>query len=134
MGYALFLVPCSNFWACPDTPQLVALEQRELMPMLRELYHQTKSAPDYRDRLPEPLRVRVSQKEATLITREPMSEISLEYAEVWYRVYNRNHPGTGTVVYFNVVWPSGSLKQYFPITTLRITPPRDVRERVAATS
>jgi hypothetical protein len=133
-GYALFLVPCSGFHQCPDTPQLVALEQRELMPRLREIFNRNKAVrKSFDERTPEPLQVRVSQKNAILTTSGPIYESELEYAEAWYDVYRRHHPGAPTV-YLNVVWPSGSVKQYFPISTLRVPPPRDVRERVAATS
>jgi hypothetical protein len=137
VGYALFLVPCSGFWVCPDTPQLAALEERELMPLLREVFRVDQAVPrEFRliVRYPEPLRVRVKQKEATLTAKGPIYPELLQYAAAWYDVYSRHHPGTGTVVYLNVVWPSGSLKLDYPPTTLRAPPPRDVRDRVATTN
>ena len=107
------------------------------MPLLREVYRRDQTTPrEYRLilRYPEPLRVRVKQKEATLIAKGPIYGELVQYAAAWYDVYSRHHPGTGTVVYLNVVWPSGSLKLDYPINTLRAPPPREVQERVATTS
>lgn len=114
----LYREPCWDILPCRDSPRLVSSEERELLLRAQEAYDRSKALPRrYRGivTLPEPLRVRVSKREATLGAGGPIAPGDLQYAAAWYDVYHRHHRGIQTV-YMRVVWESGSEQQQYPLS------------------
>jgi len=117
VAYFLYENPCSDVFPCHDSPNVVAMEEREVLGMSRNFFYKVKSAGQlsFTDRLPMPLGVHISGYNATLTTDGPLYAGSLVYAQVWYDVYHKYHRGAGTV-YMRVAWKSGSVSQKFPLS------------------
>lgn len=109
--------PCSDVFPCHDSQTTVATEERDVLRRSEDLYGrlsaQAKTFPA--ERAPQPLRVHISDFNATLTTNGPIDAGDLVYAQIWYEVYHEHHRGTRTV-YMRVVWRSGSVLQKFPLS------------------
>lgn len=119
VAYFLYENPCSDLFPCHDSPSLVAVEERELLQRLRDVFHTANTTQSQRynaiESLPKPLSVHVSGVHATLMTAGTIAPGSLEYAQSWYDVYHTHHRGTRAVD-MRVIWNSGSLTQKFPLS------------------
>jgi hypothetical protein len=103
--------PCNDVFPCHDSPTTVATEERDVLRRSKDLYERLSA----QAKTPEPLRVRISDFNATLTARGPIEAGHLGYAQIWYEVYHEHHRGTRSV-YMRVVWRSGSVLQKFPLS------------------
>jgi hypothetical protein len=117
VAWIFYLNPCSDVFPCHDSPITAATEERDVLRRSKDLYErlsaQAKTYPA--ERAPEPLRVHISDFNATLTASGPIDPGHLGYAQIWYEVYHEHHRGTRTV-YMRVVWKSGSVLQKFPLS------------------
>lgn len=117
VAFTFYANPCSDVFPCHDSPTTVATEEREVLRRSKDLYErlsaQAKTFPT--GRAPKPLRVHISDFNATLAASGSIGAGHLGYAQIWYEVYHEHHRGTRTV-YMRVVWRSGSVLQKFPLS------------------
>jgi hypothetical protein len=120
VGYFLLANPFSYML---DSPSVVSAEEIEL---LRDLRSYFKNASLEEKTLairphptpPEPLKVAISGKDATLTVAGPMYAGDLWYASIWHDVFRKYHGGVFFVVHMHVVWKSGGVQQTFPVSEL----------------
>jgi hypothetical protein len=74
---------------CHDSPAVVASEERDVL-------HEAKTGV-FDPPGPEPLKVRISGRDATLTVAGPVDPNWLNYAYVWFTVFQRYHGGRNAV-------------------------------------